>query len=78
VCQWEGQWVLTTALTELEWNALHTILALGVWQTLILNASVEYQRAFSCYFPPEQELLKMIHHYTNSPSCLQGEIGALN
>jgi len=72
VCQWERQWVLTTTLMAR--NALHTILALGVWQTLNHNASVEYQRTFSCYFPPEQELLRMTDHYTNSPSCLQGEV----
>jgi len=37
---------LTTAL--IGWNALHTILALGVWQPLNPNASVEYQSTFSC------------------------------
>jgi len=50
---------LTTALVK--WNALQTILAPGVWQTLCQSV----QKTLQLLFPPERGLLKMTHRYIN-------------
>jgi len=55
---------LTTAL--IGWNALHTILALGVWQKLWLTLPLLSIKDLAlATFPPELGRLRMTHSYTN-------------
>ena len=68
----------TTAL--IEWNAVHIILALGVWQVFYRNIEDLAvarlvprptrhlgARLHSCYFPPEQSLLMMLCEWGSKP-----------
>ena len=55
---------LTTAL--IGWNALHTILAPGVWQKLWLTLPLLSIKDLElATFSPELGLLRMTHSYTN-------------